>query len=156
VSAINANLSTATDITQARILPENRRIAFMGDTKVGPFEIPEALAREWLPLRNPNGKPNAEVVRPWANGLEVTRTPQKLWIVDFPPGMSETEAAQYEAPLRVHPDAREALSREGKGERRMVDSFSPSPRHAQGSQWLIAIPRDTEGVQAPNPRLVEW
>ena len=105
VSTINANLSTATDITQARILPENRRIAFMGDTKVGPFEIPEALAREWLPLRNPNGKPNAEVVRPWANGLEVTRPPQRLWIVDFPPGISETEAAQYEAPfehIRTH------------------------------------------------------
>ena len=77
----------------------------MGDTKVGPFEIPEALAQAWLPLRNPNGKPNAEVVRPWANGLEVTRTPQRLWIVDFPPGISETEAAQYEAPfehIRTH------------------------------------------------------
>ena len=86
VSTINANLSTATDITQARILPENQGIAFMGDTKVGPFDIPEALAREWLPLRNPNGKSNGDVVRPWANGLEITRTPQRLWIVDFPPG----------------------------------------------------------------------
>jgi len=99
VSTINANLSTATDITQARILPENQGIAFMGDTKVGPFEIPGTLAREWLTLRNPNGKPNADVVRPWANGLEVTRTPQRLWIVDFPPGMLEAEAAQYEAPF---------------------------------------------------------
>jgi hypothetical protein len=105
VSTINANLSTATDITQARILSENQGIAFMGDTKVGPFEIPEALAHAWLPLRNPNGKSNADVVRPWANGLEVTRTPQRLWIVDFPPRMSETEAAQYEAPfeyIRTH------------------------------------------------------
>lgn len=77
----------------------------MGDTKVGPFEIPEALAREWLPLRNPNGKSNAVVVRPWANGLEVTRTPQRLWIVDFRPEMSEAEAARYEAPfehIRTH------------------------------------------------------
>lgn len=49
----------------------------MGDTKVGPFEIPETLAREWLPLRNP----------------------QRLWIVDFPPGMTEVEEAQYEAPF---------------------------------------------------------
>jgi type II restriction/modification system DNA methylase subunit YeeA len=99
VPAINANLSSATDITQARILPENQGIAFMGDTKVGPFEIPEALAREWLPLRNPNGKPNADVVRPWANGLEIMRSPQRLWIVDFPPGMTEEEAAQYEVPF---------------------------------------------------------
>jgi type II restriction/modification system DNA methylase subunit YeeA len=117
VSTINANLSTATDITQARILSENRGIAFMGDTKVGPFEIPEALARDWLSLRNPNGKPNADVVRPWANGLEVTRTPQGLWIVDFPPGMPEREAAQYEAPFEyarkhVKPHREKARARE--------------------------------------------
>jgi hypothetical protein len=99
VATISPNLSAAADITQARILQENRGIAFMGDTKVGPFEIPESLARKWLPLRNPHGKPNAEVVRPWANGLEIMRNPQRLWIVDFPPGMTEVEAAQYEAPF---------------------------------------------------------
>ncbi len=99
VSTINTNLSAATDITQAHILPENHGISFMGDTKVGPFEVPETLAREWLPLRNPNGKANADVVLPWANGLEIMRTPQRLWIVDFPPGMTEVMAAQYEAPF---------------------------------------------------------
>lgn len=99
VENINPNLSSAADITQARVLPQNKGISFMGDTKVGPFDIPEALARQWLDLRNPNGKPNSDVVRPWANGLEITRTPQHIWIVDFPPGMTEAEAAQYEAPF---------------------------------------------------------
>jgi type II restriction/modification system DNA methylase subunit YeeA len=99
VTTINPNLSAVADITQAHVLDENRGIAFMGDTKVGPFEIPEGLALEWLAMRNPHDKPNANVVRPWANGLEITRAPQKLWIVDFPPGMSEAEAAQYEAPF---------------------------------------------------------
>jgi len=99
VSVINANLTAASDTTSARILPENRGIAFMGDTKVGPFDIPEALAREWLPLRNPHGRPNSDVLRPWANGLELAREPQHLWIIDFPPGTSESEAAQYEAPF---------------------------------------------------------
>ncbi|MEI7901806.1 MAG: DNA methyltransferase, partial [bacterium] len=99
VTSINADLSTSADTTQARLLKANAGIAFMGDTKVGPFEIPEALAREWLPLRNPNGKPNADVLRPWANGLELLRTPQGLWIVDFPPGTTEAEASQYEAPF---------------------------------------------------------
>ncbi|HPG00060.1 MAG TPA: N-6 DNA methylase [Kiritimatiellia bacterium] len=99
VSTINSNLTATADITQAQVLEENKGIAFMGDTKVGPFDIPEKLAREWLELRNPNGKSNADVVRPWANGLEITRAPQKLWIVDFPPGMTEAEAAQYEAPF---------------------------------------------------------
>ncbi|MDY0039686.1 MAG: hypothetical protein RBS57_05195, partial [Desulforhabdus sp.] len=99
VATINANLTAAADITQARILDANKGIAFMGDTKVGPFEIPEDLAREWLPLRNPHGKPNSDVVRPWANGIEITRVPQRLWIVDFPSGMSEADAAMYEAPF---------------------------------------------------------
>lgn len=99
VATINANLSSAADVSAAHRLPENRRIAFMGDTKVGPFEIPEATARAWLALRNPNGRPNSDVIRPWANGLEITRNPQGLWIVDFPPGTSEAEAARYEAPF---------------------------------------------------------
>ncbi len=99
VATINPNLSSASDTTKAVRLEENKGISFMGDTKVGPFEIPETLAQEWFALRNPNGKSNAEVVKPWANGLEITRSPQKLWIVDFPPGMTEAEAAQYEAPF---------------------------------------------------------
>jgi type II restriction/modification system DNA methylase subunit YeeA len=100
VSEINSNLTAAAaDLTEARKISKNSGIAFMGDTKVGPFEIPETMAREWMPLRNPNGKPNSDVVLPWANGLEVTRQPQHLWIVDFPPGMSEAEAAQYEKPF---------------------------------------------------------
>lgn len=99
VPVINANLSAAADTTQAVPLKANAGLSFMGDTKVGPFDIPEELARSWLPLKNPNGRPNSDVVRPWANGLEITRAPQKLWIVDFPPGTTEAEAAQYEAPF---------------------------------------------------------
>jgi hypothetical protein len=98
-ATINANLSASADTTRAARLAANAGVAFMGDTKVGPFDIPEELARSWLPLANPNGRPNNDVVRPWANGLEVTRAPQRLWIVDFPPGTTEAEAAQYEAPF---------------------------------------------------------
>lgn len=99
VLTINANLTSSADVTQARRIKANIGLSFMGDTKVGPFEIPEILAREWLPLRNPNGKSNSDVLHPWANGLELTRQPQHLWIVDFPPGMTEEEAAQYEKPF---------------------------------------------------------
>jgi hypothetical protein len=38
VTAINANLTVGPDLTQARRLPENRGIAFTGDSKGGPFE----------------------------------------------------------------------------------------------------------------------
>jgi hypothetical protein len=100
VKTINANLTASSaDLTRAQLLADNRNIAFMGDTKVGPFEIPEDLARSWLPMRNPNGLPNSEVVRPWANGLELTRDPQHVWIVDFPPDMLFNDAICYEAPF---------------------------------------------------------
>ncbi|MDP9472227.1 MAG: class I SAM-dependent DNA methyltransferase, partial [Chloroflexota bacterium] len=76
VTAINANLTAATDITAAKPLRENQGIAFMGDTKGGPFDVPGQLARCWLSLpTNPNGHPNRDVVRPWVNGLDVTRRP---------------------------------------------------------------------------------
>lgn len=96
---IHANLSSAADTTKAVRLGENLGVSFMGDTKGGPFDIPEVLAREMLGARNPHGKSNADVVRPWANGLDVTRIPQGMWIIDFPPGISEEQAALYERPF---------------------------------------------------------
>jgi hypothetical protein len=99
VPAIHANLSTSSaDTTQAVPLRENRGLSFMGDTKGGPFDISESVAREMLPARNPHLKPNSDVLRPWVNGLDVTRMPQRMWIIDFPPGMEEDEAMFYEQP----------------------------------------------------------
>ncbi len=99
VEGINANLTSVIDLTTARRLMENIGISFMGDTKVGPFEISEAQARAWLSVPNPHGKPNSDVVRPWVNGLDVTRRGRGMWIVDFPPGTTEAEAALFEMPF---------------------------------------------------------
>ncbi len=99
VEGINANLTGRTDLTQARRLKENLGISFMGVTKVGPFDILETVAKKFLASPNPHGKPNSDVVRPWVNGLDITRRPRNMWIIDFPPGMSEEQAAQYEGPF---------------------------------------------------------
>jgi len=48
---------------------------------------------------NTNGRTNADVVRPYLNGLDVVRRPQSMWIVDFGVDMSLSEAAQYEKPF---------------------------------------------------------
>ena len=88
------------DLTAARRIPANIGVAFMGDTKGGPFDVPGDLARDWLRLpANPNGQPNADVLKPWANGMDLTRRPAGKWIVDFGWDMSEAEAALYEAPF---------------------------------------------------------
>ena len=92
---------TGVDLTKAKRLAQNTSVAFMGDTKGGPFDISGDLAREWLRLpTNPNGRPNAAVLRPWINGMDLTRRPAGKWIVDFGWSMSEGEAAFYEEPFR--------------------------------------------------------
>jgi len=97
--SINADLTSSLDLSASVRLIENRDIAFMGDTKVGPFDIPFETARMLFTAPNPNGKANSEVVRPWVNGLDITRRPRSFWIVDFPPGTSHVDAASYEAPF---------------------------------------------------------
>ncbi|WP_135467801.1 class I SAM-dependent DNA methyltransferase [Crenalkalicoccus roseus] len=101
VQAIGTDLTGGgLDLTRARRLRENANVAFMGDTKGGAFDIPGETARAWLRLPlNPNGRPNADVLRPWVNGLDVTRRPRDMWIVDFGWTMGEAEAALFEAPF---------------------------------------------------------
>jgi type II restriction/modification system DNA methylase subunit YeeA len=106
VLSINADLTGGDlDLTQVRQLPENSGICFQGPVKVGPFDIPGALAREWLTMPlNPNGRPNSDVIRPILNGMDITRRPSDTWIVDFG-DMSEADASLYETPfeyIRTH------------------------------------------------------
>ena len=87
------------DLTRAQRIPANIGTAFMGDTKSGPFDVSGDLAREWLALpTNPNGRPNSDVLKPWVNGMDLTRRPAGKWIVDFGWSMIEVDAALYEAP----------------------------------------------------------
>jgi len=99
VSAINANLTSGLDTTTALRLPANQGIAFIGDTKGGAFDIPDDLAQEMFSAPKPDGRNNADVVRPWMNGLDITRHPRNMWIIDFGDRMSIEEAALYEMPF---------------------------------------------------------
>ncbi len=106
VSAIHSDLSGGgIDLTNVTQLSENAGVCFQGPVKVGAFDIPGAQAREWLlmPL-NPNGRSNADVVRPWVNGRDLTGRPSDTWIIDFGE-MTEADAALYQAPfefVRTH------------------------------------------------------
>ena len=92
--------STGVNLTLAKPLSMNLGTAFMGDTKGGKFEITGELARTWLRLpANPNGRPNADVLKPWTNATGLTGRPAGKWIVDFGWNMDEPEAALYEAPF---------------------------------------------------------
>jgi type II restriction/modification system DNA methylase subunit YeeA len=99
VAEIHPNLTTGVDVTVAKRLRSNLGIAFMGDTKGGAFDVPAEVAKRLLKSPNPDGRPNSDVVRPWANGRDVTQRPRNMWIIDFGVSMPETEAALYEAPF---------------------------------------------------------
>ena len=79
VDKIHADLTAKSggagiDLTEAQRLAENSGVAFMGDTKGDPFNVSGDLARTWLHLpTNPNGRPNVDVLRPWINGMDLTR-----------------------------------------------------------------------------------
>ena len=92
--------SVSTSRRSGRV-PENAGVAFMGDTKGGPFDVAGDQAREWLRLpANPNGRTNADVLKPWVNGMDLTRRSAGKWVVDFGWTMSEGDVALYEEPFR--------------------------------------------------------
>ena len=124
VAGISADLTSGTaDITKATTLPRNLNIAFMGDIKNGPFDIPGDLAREWLRRpANPNGRPNSDVLRPWVNGMDLTRRSSGKWIVDFGPSMDKPQAALYEVPFQ-HAMEKVKPARQGNRNKKVRESW---------------------------------
>ena len=102
VAVIYADLTAGEglDLSRAKPLMENGGASFQGSQKIGAFDIPGELARQWLRLPNPNGQPNGQVIKPSWNGLDVTRRPRDGWIIDFGTEMVEAEASLYEAPFQ--------------------------------------------------------
>ena len=97
------------DLTQGRDgSPETWAWPSWATPRAAGSTFPGDLAREWLrEPANPNGRPNSDVLKPWMNGMAITRRTDK-WIVDFGWEMEEGDAALYEAPFqhireRVHP-----------------------------------------------------
>ncbi|MCA3238117.1 MAG: class I SAM-dependent DNA methyltransferase [Curvibacter sp.] len=87
------------DVSQAHTLPDTLGASFQGASKKSKFEIDAQLARDWLRQPNPHGHPNSDVLKPWANGFELSRGPQHQWIIDFGNELSEAESALYEQPF---------------------------------------------------------
>ena len=100
VESINPDLTSGLNKTATKILPENRNVVFVGIQKSGPFEVAGQLARKWLTMPlNPNGRSNADVLRPTLGGHAITQGRQDAWLIDFPRGISEADASLWEAPF---------------------------------------------------------
>lgn len=136
------------DTTRAKSLLSNQGVGFIGTQKTGAFDIPGTLAREWLKLPlNPNGRPNSDVVRPWANGMDITRRPSDTWIIDFGVKMNEAEASLYEAPFQYllsQVKVSRKDKREGRASKKWWLHQRPRPEMREASKNLthyILTPR---------------
>jgi type II restriction/modification system DNA methylase subunit YeeA len=123
------NFRCGADLTQAQMLYENAGVVFSGTKKYGLFEIPGDLARQWLLLPNPNLCSNSDVLRPWANGLDVTRRLRDYWIIDFGIDMLEVVAMLYEKPYEY-----------AKAKVKPQRTIDRNPRTA-ANWWLFERPR---------------
>ena len=105
VEAIHADLTASTgdaaslDVTTAKRLSTNVVASFIGAQKNGPFEVAGEVARAWLSQPNPTGESNALVLRPWVNGMALTRRDPDMWIVDFGGNTPLEKCATFEAPF---------------------------------------------------------
>ena len=100
-ASINTDLTSGLDITDAKPLKQNRKVAFQGVKLNGPFEISPSTARQMIsrPL-NPNGKSNKSVVRRFAGNDDVTMRDQDAWVIDFTDFPELSDASLFEDPFR--------------------------------------------------------
>jgi type II restriction/modification system DNA methylase subunit YeeA len=100
VHHIHPDLTSGVNTTGATVLPENDQICFMGPSAKGDFDIDLETARRMLAApRNVNKRPNSDVVRPVASGVDLVQRNRELWTIDFGVDMPENKAAMYELPF---------------------------------------------------------
>jgi hypothetical protein len=100
VQRIHADLTSESNLIDAKPLSENAGLGFKGQEKNGDFDLSPDIAAAMLQAPvNPNGRPNSDVVRPWIAGQDIARRPRGLFIIDFGVDRPESDAALYEAPF---------------------------------------------------------
>lgn len=130
VTSINANITSESNLTLAKSLIENKDISFIGTQKAGPFDISDEDARKMISdSRNPNGKPNSDVIKHWIDAQDITGCPRNRWVIDFGVDLSLEQASQYELPF-------EYIVKHVKQTRE-----KSKPKSQAEKWWLFARPR---------------
>ena len=78
VTAINADLTSSTNLISARQLAENEALIARGIETGGPFELTDSEARQFRQIAG-----YEKVIVPILNGRDVTDRSRNVWIVDF-------------------------------------------------------------------------
>ncbi len=157
VQHINSDLTASVDVTRAVQLAENKGICYLGMMKAGPFDIDENTAQEMLlaPI-NPNGRSNADVVRPRLGGQDVVGRLRNIWIIDFGVNMPEYEAALYEMPFEYVKTHVKPV-RESNKRKRMKDNWWIHGEPRPGLRKAIdGLPRCIVTPEVAKYRIFVW
>jgi hypothetical protein len=169
VENINPDLTTGLDLTRARPQAENEGISFLGIQTTGPHDVDGDFARTLLAApSNPNGEPNAAILKPYWNGDDLTGRPRDRWLLDFPLGLAESQAAAFEAAfehlkharyspgdardVRTLPEAR-ATVRDTHARERWWEPYWPRP---EMRARIRTLPRYIVTPETAQYRLFVW
>ena len=117
---------------------------------------------------NPNGEPNAAILKPYWNGDDLTGRPRDRWLLDFPLGLAESQAAAFEAAfehlkharyspgdardVRTLPEAR-ATVRDTHARERWWEPYWPRP---EMRTRIRTLPRYIVTPETAQYRLFVW
>ena len=157
VEGINANLTSGADLTLAAKLRENAGLCFEGVKQVGRFDIDAGTAATMIAMPNPDGRSNADVVRPSANGRDINGRSRGMWVIDFPPGTPLEEAELYEAPFEhIAEHVREYRKTARSGDRTGVDWWIHGSSRPGMRQALAPHQRYIVTTATAKHRLFTW
>jgi type II restriction/modification system DNA methylase subunit YeeA len=145
VSEINPNLTSGQNTSAVARLSENAESVYIGVQQSGPLSVPRDKAIDWLsrPL-NPNGQPNTAVISPYASTDDIVGRPTEEFLIDFPQGLDERSASEFEAPYEYLSSASYDPHRDGK-----IVQFTEYRENSAGqnSKWWEAH-RSRPGMRA--------
>jgi len=156
VQQINANLTAASDTTQAQPLGANSSIGFQGAIKRGSFDLESMAAISMMKAGgNPNGRPNSDVIYPYINASDLTSGTRNTWIIDFK-RLPENSAAQFAQPFE-HVEKFVKPEREKTGEPDAVKTWWIHWRtRPEMSELLEPLPRFLATPRVSKHRVFVW
>jgi hypothetical protein len=156
VPEIASDLTARAEQAMASQLSANRGLAFIGRQKDGPIDIPGDMAREMLlEPQNPNGRTNANVVKPWLNGADIVRRPSGRWLIDFN-DMDFQTASLYVAPFEYCRKVLKPIREKNRDRQRRENWWRPGRTGNDLRNALSQVQRFIITARVSKYRLFVW
>ena len=156
LSDLSAN-GDGVDLTKASLLKANSNAAFLGTKKGGPFDLNPEEARRFLKMPiNVNGKHNREVLHRRYTGTDLARRPTDRWIIDFGHGVSQHEAAYFEAPFAYVLEHVKPLRDVNRREFRRLNYWLHSETAPGMRRGIVGLSRYIATARVSKYRIFTW